>query len=30
MVRHACDPAASGWRMFLQGVFGLIAPASLL
>ena len=29
-VRLASDPAASGWRRFLQGLFGIVAPESLL
>jgi putative cardiolipin synthase len=29
-VRLASDPDASGWRRFLQGVFGVLAPESLL
>jgi putative cardiolipin synthase len=29
-VRHARDPEASGWRRFMQGVYGIVAPESLL
>jgi putative cardiolipin synthase len=29
-VRHTRDPEASGWRRFMQGVYGVVAPESLL